>query len=186
MPPGKTLQWLLSCAILSCSLLVCLKTSGQKLPDNILFEKVSIPGTIRSSQVSDVVQDKHGLLWIAGDYLYQFDGYQFRLHRELADSEAKLAPNEIHCLFYDANFDRLLLGTHKHGIVVYDYLTGKLRSIARKNSSVPVIHQIAQTEDGRIWVGSHGNGLFFIENDSLKESSELKKYSIYPLSLTAI
>ena len=186
MSLNKPDTWLLPCAIALCNLLVCVFPAyTQALQEEILFEKVSIPGTIRSSQVSDIIQDKHGLIWIAGDCLYQYDGIQFHAIKELADGQRKISPNEIHILFYDSLSDRLFLGTHRFGVVVYDYATGKLHALPSTVTSAPVIHQIAQTSDGRIWVGSHGAGLFYIENDTLKESPESKRLSMYPLSLTA-
>jgi signal transduction histidine kinase/ligand-binding sensor domain-containing protein len=178
----KALVRFFACIILLCIALPSFSQSGR---ENISFEKISIPGTIRSSQVSDIIQDKHGLIWIAGDCLYQYDGLQFLQIKELSDGKHKLNPSDIHILFYDDRNDRLFLGTHRFGVVAYDYGTGKLTALPSTISPTPVIHQIAQTSDGRIWVGSHGGGLFYLENDTLKESSESKKHSIYPLSLAA-
>jgi signal transduction histidine kinase/ligand-binding sensor domain-containing protein len=176
------LQRLLASTIFLCVIFPCLSQSAQ---ERITFEKVSIPGTIRSSQVSDIIQDKHGLIWVAGDCLYQYDGVQFHQMKDLADGKNKLNPNDIHVLFYDSLSDRLFLGTHRFGVVIYNYETGALTALPSTTTPRPVIHQIAQTSDGRIWVGSHGGGLFYIENDTLKASPESKKHQMYPLSLAA-
>lgn len=183
IPPIPRLPFT-SCLVMAI-LMSAFVAQPQKLPRDILFEKIPIPGTIRSSQVADIVQDKLGLIWIAGDCLYQYDGYQFREYRELADGKGKLHPNDIHYLFYDSISNRLLLATHKYGIVAYDYKTDLLKALPSV-SVPPIIHQIAQTTDGRVWVGSHIGGLYYLDQDTLKACEEINRLHLYPLSLMAV
>jgi signal transduction histidine kinase/ligand-binding sensor domain-containing protein len=157
---------------------------SQSLPDNISFERITIPGTIRSSQVSDIIQDKHGLIWLAGDGIYRYDGFKFRQYRELEDGRI-LGPQDVHFLLYDSVADRLLLATHRFGIVKYDYNTDKLVALSHRKEQ-PILHLLTQSADGKIWVASYFDGLLYLENDSLKKLPDPTASFQHPSSLATI
>ena len=134
---------------------------------SIPFEHVSIPGTINSSQVNDLIQDHHGLIWAAGDGLFKYDGYKFTVYKYLVTGES-IAGKEIKYVFNDERANRLLIGTHSYGLAEYDYNTDKIRAIPAKGGT-PIITHIAQTTNGIIWASSFSNGLYYLETDTLKK-----------------
>jgi ligand-binding sensor domain-containing protein len=158
--------------LLFACLLCCAVTAGwaQSQHPELPFDHLNIPGTINSSQVNDLIQDHHGLIWVAGNGLYRYDGYKFSLYRSISDS-LTIAGQEINCLFADAMANQLLLGTHSLGIVKRDYVSGKFTVVPSKRG-IPIISHIAQTSDGTVWGSSYSNGLYFIEDDTLKKYSD--------------
>lgn len=155
--------------LLFVSILCCAVTAGwaQTHHPELPFDHLNIPGTINSSQVNDLIQDHHGLIWVAGNGLYRYDGYKFNLYRNISDS-LTIAGREIHCLFGDVITNQLLIGTHSHGIVKRDYFSGKF-TVIPSEGGIPIISHIAQTSNGVIWGSSFTNGVYFIENDTLKK-----------------
>jgi signal transduction histidine kinase/ligand-binding sensor domain-containing protein len=158
--------------LLFVCLLSCAVTAGwaQSQHPELPFDHLNIPGTINSSQVNDLIQDHHGLIWVAGNGLYRYDGFKFNLYRNISDS-LTIAGQEIQCLFSDAITNQLLLGTHSHGIVKRDYFSGNF-TVIPSQGGIPIISHIAQTSNGTIWGSSFSNGVFFIENDTLKKFSD--------------
>ena len=157
---------------------------GQSLPKEIAFERISIPGTIRSSQVTDIIQDDLGLIWLAGDGLYRYDGFKFRQYKEIGNSGAILDPQDILYLFYDKISCRLLLGTRRYGIVAYDYQSDQLAPLPSQTEP-PIVNHIAQTSDGKIWAASFTSGLFYIERDTLKKAPDPQRHYPHPISIVA-
>lgn len=146
---------------------------SQSSHPTIPFEHVSIPGTINSSQVIDLIQDHHGLIWVAGDGLYKYDGYKFTTYKQLSTTKS-IAGKEINFLFDDKNSNTLLLEkSHSYGIVEYDYNTDKLRAIPSAGGT-PIISHITQTTDGTIWASSFSNGLYYLERDTLQKLNDPK------------
>src|SRR6188768_1926631 len=82
---------------------------GQVDNEDIAFAKVSIPGVIRSTQVSDIIQDKDGVLWFNANGLYRYDGFKFTLYKEVEDSKIKLTGKEISTIYYDSTENRILI-----------------------------------------------------------------------------
>lgn len=158
--------------LLFVSILCCVVTAGwtQSQHPELPFDHLNIPGTINSSQVNDMIQDHHGLIWVAGNGLYRYDGYKFNLYPNINDS-VPISGQEIHCLFNDATTNQLLLGTHSHGIIKRDYVSGKF-NIIPSQGGIPIITHIAQTSDGTVWGSSFSNGVSFIENDTLKKFTD--------------
>lgn len=150
----------------------------------IPFEHVPIPGTINSSQVNDLLQDHHGLIWAAGDGLFKYDGYKFTSYSHLETGES-IGGQEIKCLFNDKHSNKLLIGTHSYGVVAYDYATNKI-NVLPSQGGVPIISSITQTQDGTVWASSFSNGLYFIENDTLKKIDDSKRRFKNITSLLAI
>jgi signal transduction histidine kinase/ligand-binding sensor domain-containing protein len=164
--------------------ILCLwiRSSAQQLPDEILFEQVSIPGTIRSSQVTNIIQDELGLMWLAGHGLYRYDGFRFRQYKELGEGKGMFNPYDILFLLNDSKQKRILLGTRRFGIVQYDYQEDKLLPLT-KSGKVPIINQLGQTDDGKIWAGSYNAGLFYLQGDSLVKFRDEKNRIAHPSTL---
>ena len=146
---------------------------SQNSHPHIPFEHVPIPGTINSSQVNDLLQDHHGLIWAAGDGLFKYDGHKFTSYRHLETGES-IGGQEIKSLFNDKHANKLLIGTHSFGVVAYDFVTDKINLIPSKGG-MPIISDIAQTPDGTVWASSFSNGLYYLENDTLKKIDDPKK-----------
>ncbi len=144
---------------------------GQSRHPDIPFEHLNIPGTISSSQVSDIIQDHHGLIWVAGNGLYRYDGYKFTQYLNVNDS-ISITGQEVYTMLNDSHANRMLAGTHSHGMIAYDYTTNALTVIPAKDKN-PVISHMAQTSDGTIWGSSYSHGLFTLEGDSLKNFGTL-------------
>lgn len=140
---------------------------------SIPFEHVAIPGTVNSSQVNDLVQDHHKLIWVAGAQLYRYDGYQFTSYSQLETGES-IVNNEINCLISDSAANRLVMGTQSYGLVQYNYQSDKLSAIPCKDG-IPIIQHISQTSDRILWASSYSNGLFYSENDTLKKVDDPKQ-----------
>lgn len=141
-------------------------TFSQTLPEQLVFEQVYIPGTMRSSEITDILQDPEGLIWIAADGLFQFDGLNFTRYTVLPDS-GSIEGREINSLFYDNQRKRLLIATRNNGVVEYNYNSNALRKLPARDG-VPIINELAQTPDGIIWGTTFNNGLYYLENDTLK------------------
>ncbi len=157
---------------------------GQKTPDPIAFERITIPGTIRSSQVSHIVQDHMGVLWFAGHGLFRYDGYGFKQYRSLGKNGGTLNPYDINALIYDSVSNRIFVGAHRFGVLVYEYETDQLVRLACGDDP-PIINQLAQTSDGRIWASSFNEGIFYIDNDSLKKLPDPHGIYTHPTALLA-
>ena len=175
------------CFILTCYVVVSSWSTessfGQVLPKEVGFERVTIPGTIRSSQVTNIIQDKLGLLWLAGHGLYRYDGFKFKQYAGLSDSVIFNA-QDILSLHYDAFKNRILIGTRRFGIVQYSYNTDRLTQLPSLNKP-PILNQLIQTSEGKVWASSYNSGLFFLENDTLKKLPDPKKKFVHPATILA-
>jgi signal transduction histidine kinase/ligand-binding sensor domain-containing protein len=171
-----------SFVIILCFIL--LEGYSQANHPTVPFEHITVPGTINSSQVNDLIQDHHGLIWVAGDGLFKYDGYKFTHYKQLTSGES-IGGKEINYLFPDKHNNRLLIATHSYGLVEYDYRTNQLRAVPSKNG-VPILGYIAQTNDGRIWASSFSNGLYFLEGDTLRRVEDTTSRFKNATSLLAI
>jgi signal transduction histidine kinase/ligand-binding sensor domain-containing protein len=152
-------------------LLLCItKPAIAQLPDLLpAFEQINTPGTIRSAEILDVVQDEEGLIWIGANGLFSYNGHSFNHYTALSDSRS-INHQEITCLLYDRQRSRLLIGTRNLGIVAYNYHTNSLEQLPTRGG-VPIINQLAITSDGTVWAASFNSGLFHLQHDTLQRSS---------------
>jgi signal transduction histidine kinase/ligand-binding sensor domain-containing protein len=150
-------------------LLLLYRAATAQLPDRLpLFEQVTPPGTIRSAEITDVIQDQEGLLWIAANGLFSYNGQAFTHYATLSDS-VSIGNQEITCLLYDHHRGRILIGTRNFGVLAYNYNTNTIERLPTQGG-VPIINQLAITPDGTVWIASFNSGLFYLQNDTLKRS----------------
>lgn len=164
--------------------LVCLASAYVHAQDSssISFEQIDVPGTVRSSQVVDILQDPEGVIWLLHDGIVRYDGTTFTRYQTLADS-GSVGGWESNCIMFDNAGRRLLVGTRNYGVVYYDYARNELRRLPCKDG-VPIVNSLAQTSDGTIWASSYNSGLFYLQHDTLKRF--VHEPAIRPTSLYAV
>jgi signal transduction histidine kinase/ligand-binding sensor domain-containing protein len=139
---------------------------SQKLPDRLVFEQVLVSGTIQSSMTEDILQDPHGMIWIGKNVLHRFNGKEFAKYSTIFPDSSGFGRREITRLLWDKVGNRLLVGTRNWGVLQYSYAKDRLEKIPSRDG-IPIINDMVQTEDGKIWVSSFTSGFFGIQNDSL-------------------
>lgn len=147
---------------------------GQTLPDNLFFEHIAVPGTIQSAITEDIFQDPYGMLWIAKDALYRYNGRDFRKYDMIFPDSGLFSTREIQRITWDKVKKRLLIGTRNYGIVQYDYASDQLRRIPSRDG-VPIISDIS-VENGEIWATSFPSGFFKVVNDTLVRVHNLGEF----------
>ena len=139
------------------------------------FRHVSMEDGLSNNEVSTLLQDKQGFLWIAtGDGLNRYDGYNFKVFRHDQNTPASLSGNYISSMCEDAS-GRLWIAPYPNGIDLYDpetesfkhirHVTGDPTSLV--SDSVTFLRKL---KDGRILVGTNDAGLDILDPQSGKFS----------------
>ena len=130
---------------------------GMSLP----FQHLTIQDGLSQNDVSAVLQDSQGYIWIGTqDGLNRYDGYTFIHYRHDPHDLNSISYNNISALFEDAD-GRLWVGTWGGGLNRYDPLTGKFTHFL-PNTNNPAspgnsdVTSIAKAGEGRLWVGTLG------------------------------
>ncbi len=148
----------------------CSFAYAQKIPDNILFDHVPVPGTIHSALTEDIVQDEYGMMWVAKDALYRYDGREFKKYDAVSNDSSLFNSRELTVLFWDHAEHRLLVGTRSFGVLQYKYDNDRLESLPSKHGR-PIVTDIARTAQGLL-ITSMTSGLFELVNDTLVKVSK--------------
>ncbi|MDR2408623.1 MAG: response regulator [Bacteroidales bacterium] len=143
-----------------------------------------------SHMLHDLCIDRQGNMWIStrtdGVEKISFDSEIFR------KSDFIEKPNslnyEIRALFEDKNNNNIWLGSKENMILVYDskkkfkgYLTTDGNISKTANPLKVMAYTFTQDTKGNIWIGTKGNGLYFLEERKDKSNSyHIKNYKNNP------
>lgn len=127
--------------------------------------------------VNSISQDSDGFVWIATeDGLNRFDGHGFRVFNK---SNSGLTGNELNCVCpYPGDPNRMLIGTQRDGICVYDKRTGLITPFGRGVINTPDIQNIVATPDGGMLITHYHEGVQYYhpeKNQSRTYDSETVK-----------
>ena len=159
--------------------------------DNYLFRQITIKEGLSQSSILAILQDKKGFMWFGtGNGLNKYDGYNFTVYLNDPYDSTSISDNEITSIYEDKEgyiwigtingilnkFDRET-ETFRHFKLKYDK---NFKSILNESyTSYPVtfvrnndysITSISGDENGNLWIGTWGNGLFrFDKRTNLSE-----------------
>ena len=121
-----------------------------------------IPGLPPWGSVRGLVEDKQGNLWIRGDgpRLLRYRNGKF----QDAFASAGHSPFTVTGMFSAPGNGVYLWATGRWG---YDMLSNGIKVISDPNRSPWVVLSIASSSDGKVWLGTSGNGLFQMESGNL-------------------
>jgi signal transduction histidine kinase/ligand-binding sensor domain-containing protein/DNA-binding response OmpR family regulator len=145
------------------------------------FNENSYPCSLKSNLVSQVIQDKNGLIWIGTDQggVTLIDKKNtFKTSYLLNDPEdpKSLSQNSITTIYKD-DIGIIWLGTYKQGI---NYLNSNIVQFPHYHhqesnpNSLPYddINQFVEDKSGNIWIGTNGGGLIYFD----RKKNTFKQY----------
>lgn len=140
------------------------------------FLKYDVDNGLSNNTVRCVAQDSLGFMWFGtADGLSRFDGRHYRNYYRDADNPNALGNSAIYSL-YVAPGGQLWIGT-ANGIYIYEPTPDTFRHFSLETENhVKIgsrVNSITGADDGRIWIGTQGQGLFIYDpsTESLRQSS---------------
>ncbi|QTD50637.1 two-component regulator propeller domain-containing protein [Sulfidibacter corallicola] len=154
-----------SISILLCAVAWSLPFLGPSLqaqtrPGLVSFKRLAIPDDVPVHLVSQMIQDRRGLLWLGTqDGLVRYDGYRFKVYRSRRNDPHSLGGSYIRALCL-AGDGRLWIGSFGGGASVFDPRTDRFRRYQYQPQgggglSHNRVEGIAETPTGHIWLATH-------------------------------
>ncbi len=143
-------------------------------------QHISIGEGLSNVNTSVIHQDKYGFLWVGTeDGLNRYDGYSFKVFKNVPGNEQSLIDNRIWDLAEDKD-GNLWIATFE-GISYFDRLQNKFVNYdlevltAEKPEQFPKAVSINVTSDGTVWAGSIGGGIIrYNKSEDKFETVEIK------------
>jgi diguanylate cyclase (GGDEF)-like protein/PAS domain S-box-containing protein len=120
------------------------------------FTRISVEQGLSQNSVQSILQDHAGFLWIATEEgLDRYDGYGFVVFKH-DPNDAQTLPDDVVSVLHEDRQQRLWVGTQR-GLSLFDRRTETFSHIGAIQKRVT---SFWEDEDGTIWVGTAGGGLF--------------------------
>ncbi|WP_339714026.1 two-component regulator propeller domain-containing protein [uncultured Kriegella sp.] len=155
---------------ISIVLLISSYTNAQDSPEEYTFVNIEQNNTQRA--VSSIVQDSLGLIWMGtnGVGLKKYNGIDFVSYKQDFNEDNSLSSSLIYVTYVDRS-DRLWIGT-KAGLNLYDRDYDEFKQVVLYRDSVALenvpIKAIQESSNGTLVIGSHYNGLFEVDPETLR------------------
>lgn len=126
--------------------------------EQLQFNRLSAFDDLPSEEVTRILQDSNGFLWIATNNGFcRYDGYRIRTYKENLFTSGILPSNAIRCLTEDQE-NRLWIGTN-NGVCIMDLTTGNIRRMDDSRVDDKIVSELYTSSDGSVWMGLD-EGLF--------------------------
>jgi len=160
-------------------------------PANIKFEPIKSENSLPSLNVSCLIEDKKGFIWIGTDAgLARYDGYRYKIYTNNPHDSNSLSSNQINSLFMDR--EGILWAATEYGLNKYESASDIFSSfLISKNISTDIennlkVFQFYEDDKNLFWITAW-NGLI-VFNKKTGEFENINKYikdnEYYKLSST--
>lgn len=133
------------------------------LPTQFHFRHYNIENGIPANNISALLQDQKGFIWIGTDYgLSRFDGNQFTFYQKTNPLYSNFHANSINTIC-ETNTNELWVGTEK-GVFIYNQIKDTFTPFTKQTSDetkiMSLITHIIQDKGGNIWIATNKQGIF--------------------------
>lgn len=157
MPFPRRRGWLAS-TLLACLLLCGHGIAQQRMASEYRFGAVGIADGLSQGMVYCIMQDARGFLWFGTkEGLNRYDGYSFKVYRNVPGDATSLADNQIFSLAEDVR-GRIWIGTRTQGLQLFDPVTEiftpfPIPSNNPRRTINEAIHHLLVDQEGYLWIG---------------------------------
>lgn len=150
--------------ILFCFCFFATGLSQDKIENGYLKEYYSVDDGLSQSEVTSVIQDKYGFIWLGTrGGLNRFDGYNFMHFKPEAGTSEGLFSPSIETLFLD-NDGSIWIGTKSGGIAIYDNQKNEfVRNDVLSQVLPNRIISLYEDRSGNYWIGTWDDGVYMYD-----------------------
>ncbi|SDG97240.1 Two component regulator propeller [Pedobacter terrae] len=136
----------------------------------IRLKYLGVESGLSNNVVNSLYQDHYGFMWMGTyDGLNRYDGYHFKVFRNVWGDEHSLVNNHITVLTGDGK-DRVWVGTQK-GVSYYDYADSRFHQLVylhkgKKHELGYAINSVAISRDSGVYIATDEKGLFMLKKNS--------------------
>ncbi len=146
---------------------------------NLRFRRIQANSKLSNSNVTAILQDSFGFLWVGtDDGLNRFDGYEFRIYRNIENDSASLLRNKVQSVFEDSK-GRLWVSTLNSGLHLYDRSRDAFVRVAEFSFSHCQVMRIIEDRLHDVWIGGVLNSQAFVARLD-NESGRWTKFMLFP------
>lgn len=144
---------------------------------NLKFTHISTQDGLSQVNVTCILQDSRGFMWFGTrDGLNRYDGYKFKVYKNVLNDSSSLSNNFIQALMEDSK-GNIWVGTLGGGINKFDRVTNSFTSYQHNpkdpNSiSSNSINKIIEDHQGNLWIATY-QGLNLFDTKSKRFTSNL-------------
>ena len=147
-------------------LLILMTGVEMKGMDDYQFRIYRVEDGLSQNTIWCSLQDHNGFVWFGTrDGLNRFDGCHFRVFRNTPDDNTSLGNNFVRALYEKA--DHIILVGTDNGLFKYDPDEETFANVSlpgTENDRQVAINAITADREGRIWIGTFGQGVYVYDN----------------------
>lgn len=146
---------------LSLLILLCTNLTSQALSTQLPFVHYTNEQGLSQMNVRAIIQDQDGYIWIGTeDGLNKFDGYDFKVYRNIRNDNTSLPDNFIYTLYPSAD-GGIWVGTNNGGLAKYNVTSDEFKVYQHNPDDENTIssnrvESIYEDADGIVWIGTAG------------------------------
>jgi ligand-binding sensor domain-containing protein/anti-sigma regulatory factor (Ser/Thr protein kinase) len=125
----------------------------RRLAENIQLSNLNITA---------IAQDSKGFLWVGTlDGLNRFDGYEFKIYRNVENDSTSLVKNRVETIYEDSK-GRLWVSTVNSGLQYYNRATDAFYRIPEFSQRFCQVFTITEDKQHNLWIGGAFNEQAFV------------------------
>ena len=133
---------------------------------------------LSNSNITFILQDSKGFLWFGTqDGLNKFDGYNFKVYRNIPDDTASLLTNAVNYIFEDSQ-KKIWVSTRSGGLQYYDNKLDRFVRIKEFSVNSHIL-QITEDDNKNVWItGIRDFNALVAQLD--RSTGKWKSYILFP------
>jgi ligand-binding sensor domain-containing protein/signal transduction histidine kinase len=157
---------------------MALNSEAQKIEKKIRFRRIESKAKLSNGTVTSILQDRQGFLWVGtDDGLNRFDGYDFKIYRNIPGDSSSLLKNKIQTILEDSH-GALWASTINSGLHRYNRESDTFERMEEFSQSHCVVMRIIEDSEHNVWIGGLLNSKAFLARYDYKTNT-WKKHILF-------
>jgi ligand-binding sensor domain-containing protein/signal transduction histidine kinase len=136
--------------------------STQHITKDAKFRRLTENIQLSNLNITTIAQDSKGFLWVGTlDGLNRFDGYEFKIYRNIENDSTSLVENRIETIYEDSD-STVWVASLNSGLQYYNRATDAFVRIPEFSGRYCQVFRITEDNQRNLWIGGAYEGKAFV------------------------